>query len=125
MRIRVGVSFVFGMLFLVGVASAQTPAPPATGALTFDVASVRPTGLTRQSIAAMMQAGKTPRMGPRVDGLLATYSYMTLTRLIANAYKMSPYLITGPSWLDDQQFDIEARMPEGVRLRHDQKFSIA
>jgi uncharacterized protein (TIGR03435 family) len=103
-----------GLLLLGGATFGQTAvAHPVTDALTFDVATVRPTGLDRQKFAAAMQAGRTPRMGPRVDGLRAEYSYMTLRALVAIAYKMRPILITGPNWLDDERYDIEARMPVG------------
>ncbi|MGA1983019.1 MAG: TIGR03435 family protein [Acidobacteriaceae bacterium] len=92
-------------------ASSQ-PAPAAK--LEFDVASVRASApLDVQKLTADMQAGKMPRMGARVDGLLAEYNYMSLKDLIVTAYKVKEYQVTGPDWMGTQRFDISARMPEG------------
>jgi uncharacterized protein (TIGR03435 family) len=88
------------------------PAPPAK--LEFDVASVRPSApLDMAKLQAQMAAGKMPRMGVHVDGLLAEYNYLSLKDLIAAAYKVKDYQITGPDWMGTQRFDISARMPEG------------
>jgi uncharacterized protein (TIGR03435 family) len=88
--------------------------PQAAARLEFDVASVRPSApLDVQKLAAEMQAGKMPRMGAHVDGLLADYNYVSLKELIAAAYKVKEYQITGPDWMGTQRFDISARMPEG------------
>jgi uncharacterized protein (TIGR03435 family) len=121
----------FAGLLLGGSALAQTPAvaanPPATvqpavaatqpaaSDLTFDVATVRPSApLDPVKLQADMQAGRMPRFGAYVEGLRAEYHYMTLQDLIASAYKVKGYQVTGPSWLKDQHFDIAAKMPEGA-----------
>ena len=86
----------------------------AAAKLEFDVASVRPSApLDMQKMAADMQAGKMPRMGAHVDGLLAEYNYMSLKDLVAAAYKVKDYQITCPDWMGTARFDISARMPEG------------
>jgi uncharacterized protein (TIGR03435 family) len=96
------------------VAQAAPSAQPAAAKLEFDVASVRPSApLDVQKLAADMQAGHMPRMGAHVDGLLAEYNYMSLKDLIAAAYKVKDYQITGPDWMGTARFDISARMPEG------------
>ena len=89
----------------VGLGQASAPQPSATASpaatvssqptpaakLEFDVASVRPSApLDIQKLAADMQAGKMPRMGPHVDGLRAEYTYLTLKDLITVAYKVKP-----------------------------------
>ena len=94
--------------------SAAASAGPAAAKLEFEVASVRPSEpLNMQKLAADMQAGKMPRMGAHVDGLRAEYNYVTLKDLIAAAYKVKDYQITGPDWMGTARFDITATMPEG------------
>jgi uncharacterized protein (TIGR03435 family) len=55
-----------------------------------------------------------PRFGAHIDGAQAVYTYMSLKDLIANAYNVKGYQITGPSWLPSERFDIMAKMPEGA-----------
>jgi uncharacterized protein (TIGR03435 family) len=86
------------------------------GKLAFDVATVRPSApLDFAKLAADMQAGKMPRMGAHVDASRAEYNYMTLKELIANAYKVKGYQVTGPDWLGSERFDISASMPDGAQ----------
>ena len=61
-----------------------------------------------------MQAGRMPRFGPHVDNSQADYTYMSLKDLIANAYDVKPYQITGPDWMATARFDIVAKLPEGA-----------
>jgi uncharacterized protein (TIGR03435 family) len=80
----------------------------------FDVASVRPSEMPDQAkMMAAMQAGKMPRFGARIDGLRAEYSQMSLKDLVANAYGVKPYQVSGPDFINGQRFDIAAKMPEG------------
>jgi uncharacterized protein (TIGR03435 family) len=97
-------------------AATVAPAPQtASGNLTFDVASVRPAPpLDMVKLQADMQAGKMPRFGAHVDASRAEYNYMSLKELIANAYKVKPYQITGPDWLNVQRFNIVATLPNGA-----------
>lgn len=92
------------------------PAGQAASKLEFDVASVRPSApLDMAKLAAqVVQSGKMPSFGAHVDASRATYTYMTLKELIANAYGVKDYQITGPSWLGDVRFDIAANLPEGA-----------
>lgn len=55
-----------------------------------------------------------PRLGPHVDASRAEYIYMTPKQLIAIAYHMKEYQVSGPDWLTDEHFDIEATLPEGA-----------
>ena len=98
-------------LFACTIASGQAPKTK----LAFDVATVKPSPpLDPQKIAADMQAGKMPRMGVFVNASRAEYIQMPLKSLIAIAYKVKPYQITGPDWLGNERFDIAATMPEGA-----------
>lgn len=101
-----------------GQAAAPQAAPAAQTAaakLEFDVASVRPSApLDMQKMAADIQAGKMPNFGAHVNGLRAEYNYMTMKTLIATAYKVKEYQVTGPAWLATDHFDVVAKMPEGA-----------
>ena len=83
--------------------------------LTFEVATIKPAApLDRMKIAAGIQAGQMPKIGPHIDRARAEYTYMALKDLIALAYKVKPYQITGPDWTASQRFDIVAKLPEGA-----------
>jgi uncharacterized protein (TIGR03435 family) len=100
----------FGGLLTCCTAFGQT----APAKLAFDVASVRPSApLDPVKLQADMQAGKMPKFGPRIDAARAEYNYMSLKELIANAYGVKLYQVTGPDWLVTQRFDIVATMPDG------------
>jgi len=54
-----------------------------------------------------------PRFGAHIDGLRAEYTQMPLKDLVANAYEVKPYQVSGPDFINGQRFDIAAKMPEG------------
>ena len=58
-------------------------------------------------------AGRRPNW-VRVDGTRATFNYESLNDLIAYAYKLRSYEVSGPEWLVTDRFDIAARLPEGA-----------
>jgi uncharacterized protein (TIGR03435 family) len=103
--------FVLFLLLFTSAAFAQT----APGNAAFEVATVKPSApLDMAKMAADMKAGKMPRFGPHVDAARAEYNFMPLKDLIANAYTVKGYQVTGPSWLASTRFDIAAKMPEGA-----------
>lgn len=85
---------------------AQTPATEKKAE--FEVASIRPA----------IQDGNHDS---DVDNDLVRIHNLTLKRLIANAWQIDPGQISGgPSWIDSDGFDINARIPaELVRQRRD------
>src|ERR1700722_11625959 len=89
---------------------------PSSSRPSFDVASVRPSApLDMAKLAANMQAGQMPRFGAHIDGSRAEYTYMSLKDLVANAYAVKPYQVTGPDWLASERYDISAKMPEAAK----------
>jgi len=58
-------------------------------------------------------AGRRPNW-VRVDGTRATFHYESLKDLIAYAYKLRLYEISGPEWMVTDRFDIAARLPDGA-----------
>jgi uncharacterized protein (TIGR03435 family) len=128
MRDRFGLMLMAGALIATGAAFGQTAvatqaavATAATAAvqttsgnLTFDAASVRQSPAPDQAtMLAGLIAGRRPNW-VRVDGTRATFHYESLKDLIAYAYKLRLYEISGPEWLVTDRFDIEARLPEGA-----------
>jgi uncharacterized protein (TIGR03435 family) len=65
-------------------------------------------------LAEQIRAGKMPRFGPHVNASQAEYIYMSLKELIATAYTVKQYQITGPAWLATDRFDIVAKLPDGA-----------
>jgi uncharacterized protein (TIGR03435 family) len=81
----------------------------------FEVATVRPSApLDPAKMMAAMQAGGKMPIGINVDAKRAEYTFMDLKSLIANAYGVKAYQITGPDWLANTRFDIVAKLPDGA-----------
>jgi uncharacterized protein (TIGR03435 family) len=122
MRDRFVLMLIVGVLIAAGTAFGQTaPATQTTAAttlaggnLTFDAASVRPAAAPDMAtMIAGLRAGRKPNW-VRVDGSRATFNYESLNDLIAYAYKLQRYEISGPEWMVTDRFDIEARLPDGA-----------
>ncbi|HEY2467475.1 MAG TPA: TIGR03435 family protein [Terracidiphilus sp.] len=93
----------------------QLFAQTASGRPSFEVATIKPAApLDMTKLAADVQAGKMPKLGPQVNGDRADYTYMSLRDLIVIAYRVKRFQITGPSWLASERFDIVATLPEGA-----------
>jgi uncharacterized protein (TIGR03435 family) len=101
------------ILLLFAPPFAQGQAPQSK--FTFDVATIKPAApLDTAQMAADMKAGRMPKIGQQIDATRATYTYTQLDQLIAIAYKMRIYQISGPPWLSQERFDIVATFPEGA-----------
>jgi uncharacterized protein (TIGR03435 family) len=89
------------ILFAMGAAHAQTVSSPA-----FEVASVRPSP-SRAGTAAFVAMDTDPGM--------VRYSNLSLKILISIAYRIdSRRILRGPAWIDDQPFDLTAKLPAGT-----------
>ena len=123
MRMKVAAAMVFcvtGGLGLAQTAASPTAVSTATsakadGVKTFEVASVRksPEPDMQKMIEGLRQ-GRRPDSA-RVDGSRATYTYMSLKQLVAYAYKLRIYEVTGPDWMVTDRFDIAAKLPDGAK----------
>jgi uncharacterized protein (TIGR03435 family) len=81
----------------------------------FEVASVKSAApLDMQKMAAAMRSGQMPQIGVRVDGQEARYTYMSMKQLVANAYGVKPYQVSGPDWINGERYDISAKIPDGA-----------
>jgi uncharacterized protein (TIGR03435 family) len=85
----------------VTTARAQTP----SGALRFEVASIRSSapGIAEQA-----------QIGVHIDGAQVRCSNLSLRDYIDIAWKVKFFQISGPSWLTATKFDISAKIPEGT-----------
>jgi uncharacterized protein (TIGR03435 family) len=109
---RIMLKAMLGMAFLVCIAFSGSVAAGQTSITkpAFDVASVKPS----QHV-----------VGPDYNNQL-TYSpngirgrNVTLQRLIAEAYQLQLCQISGPSWLDKNEYDVDARSAgAGTREQH-------
>lgn len=100
------------LLCCLGVAA---PVAWAQSKTQFEVASVRPSEqLDMSKMAAAMQSGHMPQIGARVDGQEARYTYMSMKQLVANAYGVKPYQVSGPDWINSARYDITAKIPDGA-----------
>jgi uncharacterized protein (TIGR03435 family) len=75
-------------------------APPA-----FEVASVK-------TAAPQTDGNRFVRMGG--DAGRVDYANVSLKQVLAKAYDVKSYQVTGPSWLDTERYDIVAKVPDGV-----------
>jgi uncharacterized protein (TIGR03435 family) len=83
-------------------ASGQVPAQ-----LQFDVATVK--------LAAPLTGRGTPRGGPgTTDPERVHYRYVTIKILLMTAYAMPVNQVTGPSWIEADHYDVEAKVPPGA-----------
>lgn len=90
-----------GTAVLLGVTTLFGQAPPS-----FEVASVK-VSPPRTGTAALIATDTDPAM--------VRYSNITLKNLIAMAYGFDSRLILGgPAWLDDQFYDLVAKLPTGA-----------
>jgi uncharacterized protein (TIGR03435 family) len=75
----------------------------------FEVASVK--RAARQNAPAV--SGRTG-FSPSIDPGQIRYNGSTLQSLLMQAYDLKSYQVSGPAWLDDERYDIVAKIPEGA-----------
>jgi uncharacterized protein (TIGR03435 family) len=94
------------------LAHAQSAAAkPAEAKLEFEVASIKPSA---QPVGGVIRFD--PKGGPGSgDPGRVTYTFTTILNLMVDAYSVKRYQVSGgPKWLDSEQFDIVAKVPEGA-----------
>lgn len=92
-------------------ASAQTPSTD----LSFEVATVKPV------IMDASHPFNPAHFWAHVTPAGASYWSMTPLILIAYAYDVESFQVTGPKWADEDRFDIEARFPEGAGRKDERR----
>ena len=86
-----------------------TPTAPAQSQRTFEVASIK---TAPPYTMEMVHSGKM-KLGMKVDGARAEFGATALTELIARAYRVRTFQVSGPGWMNDERYDIVAKLPEG------------
>lgn len=84
-------------------ASGQSAAPPPV----FEVASIKP---------ALPQAPGRVSTRMSSDPGRLTYTNVSLSDVIGQAYRVQHNQISGPAWLDTERFDIVAKVPPGIGM---------
>jgi uncharacterized protein (TIGR03435 family) len=56
------------------------------------------------------------KIGAHVDASQAEYNFLPFIDLIAIAYNVKVFQISGPDWISGQRFDIVAKMPTGASI---------
>ena len=96
-------------------ALAQTPAPDKS--LTFEVASIKPAQQPKPDAQGRMFM-RRPSGGPgseEIPGRIS-YPFVTLKNILMTAYNVKNFQVSGPSWLDNERFDITATMPPDTTM---------
>jgi uncharacterized protein (TIGR03435 family) len=85
----------------------------------FEVASIKParnhgTSPVSTTMRELLRASRPPGFVPMDDPGRIRLEDWTLLDLIAAAYRVRATQVSGPAWLADQGFDIEAKLPDGT-----------
>jgi uncharacterized protein (TIGR03435 family) len=80
--------------------------PPA-----FEVASIK----LAPSLEEMVRS-RQMHLGVNVDPAFADIGSFSLTDLVGYAFRLRPFQISGPEWLNGQRFDIRAKLPDGATV---------
>ena len=65
-------------------------------------------------VRAMMRNNRVPGAIPMPDPSRMRLQSWSLLDLIATAYSVSAGQVSGPAWISDLEFDVEAKVPEGT-----------
>ena len=84
------------------ILGAQVPAPAPGPASAFEVASIKLNTSGSTSASTSGRAGTFTAINTR------------LLALIARAYRLREFQVTGPDWISAERYDIKARAPEGT-----------
>ena len=96
-------------LICINLRSQTPPARPQ-----FEVASVKPAGGLNPKLREIMRSTWRPGMIPMDDPGRVRLENWALLDLVAAAYRVRAIQVSGPDWLSDQGFDIEAKVPDGT-----------
>jgi uncharacterized protein (TIGR03435 family) len=98
-------------VLLAAAGAAQTALPRK---LEFEVASVKPTAIDSDTWTRQLRAGAL-KVGKRINGDRAEYTFMTLRQLIVDAYQVRSFQVVGADRLPTGRFDVVGKMPAGSR----------
>ena len=99
---------VFGILLGLAPRAAAQSTP-----VNFEVASIRHIEFTDQVRDEVLSGTRRPRM--LVTDTRVSITYMSLAEILRYAFRVQPWALSGPDWLDEMRFDIQATIPSGAR----------
>lgn len=97
-----------------GIGLILAAAAAAQSAKTFDVATVKPNSTDMMKLAAAAQSdpqGFAAHIGMHVHPARVEFGMVDVRTLIAWAYNLKPYQVSGPEWLSQTRLDITATYP--------------
>jgi uncharacterized protein (TIGR03435 family) len=71
----------------------------------FEVATIKQSAPITDGRVMMSMGGDPGRIN---------YQGLSMRLILARAYEMKDYQITGPDWIDSERFDVTAKIPDGV-----------
>jgi len=71
----------------------------------FEVASLKPSPPDRMD---------RQEIGVHIDGAFVRYSSLPLREYVRTAFQVKEYQISGPDWMKDVKFDLNAKLPDGA-----------
>ena len=96
--------FVTGVSGLILLAAWASPGQNSQAPLSFEAASIRP---AEPAGPGAVSSSRSTR--GRIE-----FHAVTLRGVIAAAYRVKEYQVSGPAWLDGQEWEIVAKLPEGA-----------
>jgi len=96
--------------FVVGVLAFAPVSSLAQTRIEFEVASVRPFSIETAA------GTESVTLGVKVDRAQVRIAGLTMRDLVAMAYRVKLYQLSGPEWMETERYDINAKVAEGVSL---------
>ena len=93
------------VLAILGLLAGSLAAAPA-----FEVAAIRAASLPTPET---MRSGQF-RTGLRLNGGSLDWGFASLGDLLAYAFQVKPYQVTGPEWMNQSRWNIMAKLPQGA-----------
>jgi uncharacterized protein (TIGR03435 family) len=84
--------------------------PAVQSSVLFEVVTIKPSAPIMPAQAMAGQVG----VGLTVSGSRVSIKRASLAELIARAYDVKLYQVTGPTWIKSEKFDVQANMPQGA-----------
>jgi uncharacterized protein (TIGR03435 family) len=78
----------------------------------FEVAAIRQVLRTDQTLNEVLSGSR--RVTMTVTDTRVMITYMSLAELLRRAFRLEPYQLSGPEWLSELRFDIQATIPPGA-----------
>jgi uncharacterized protein (TIGR03435 family) len=103
---------VIGMGTIVILGSHSIPGQTAVKGPTFEVATIKPAA--PEDLSVRSGGYRSTGFSASVDPGRIAYRNISLKRLILRAYRLRDYQVSGPSWLDEEHYDVTAKLPEGI-----------